>query len=203
MSWFDNFEFDEKSAKAADNVADRMSSSGLYVGTFTRVNAVQSEKGTHGLNFDFQLLAGGGRQSATLWTEKEDGTRIFGANLVQSVMTLLKVKKLKGVPGKVEQWEEGKKVEKDGTVFPDLMNKPIGVLWQRELLDGDKFRYNIYGFCDANSKLMASEVLEGTTKPEKLEKALKGLKDKDSRKNKVNTKPDVFGEGETGSVFGG
>jgi hypothetical protein len=117
---------------------------------------------------------------------------VFGKAQVDAIMFLLGLKSLKSVPGKVQRWVdndkgEREKMEVDGRVFPDLCNRSIGIVLQKELYSkkassGDGQRMSLYGLFQPETKLMMSEIKERKSKPEKLDRLLKGLKTKDTRK---------------------
>lgn len=182
-----SYDYDENAASHADDIANRIDTGGAYVGTFKRAEAtVSDQKGTHGIIFEFEA-PGGGAIEATLWTRKADGSAIFGDNIVQAIRTILNVRgKLESSPGTVMKWEEGKKVEAAGDVFPQLCGKRIGVVLQKELYTNgsgrDSYRMNLYGVFDADSKLTASEIKEGVKEPKKLQRMINSVqKNKDSR----------------------
>lgn len=176
--------YDSEAASKADDVANRIDQSAAYVGQFAVVHAIESTKGTTGLHFEFES-PGGGKAGFDCWTHKEDGTPVFGNNQVQAMMAVLGLKGLKSVEGKHEAWEDGKRVEVEGEVFPELCKKDIGLVLQKEKYtkgDGkEAFRMNLYGIFHPVTKFTSSELKEKKAKPEKLEKMLRALKDKDSR----------------------
>ena len=184
-----SYDYDEKAASHADDVANRIDTGGAYVGTFKRAEAVVSaQKGTEGITFEFEA-PGGGSVEATLWTRKSDGSAIFGDNLVQAIRTILNVRgKMESSPGQVMKWDEaaGKRMPADGEVFTQLIGKRIGVVFQKELYTSnsgkDSYRMNMYGVFDADSKLTASEIKEGVKEPKKLERMINSVqKNKDNR----------------------
>lgn len=194
-----NYEFNEELAQRGDSAASRLDT-GPVVGVFKRAWAVQSENtGTHGVELEFEEPSGG-KATTTLWTQREDGTPVFGQSLLQAAMYLMGVKSLKSEPGKIEKYDEDAKgrVEVDGDTYPALCNKPIGVVWQKELYsknngsDGD--RLNIVMFYQPETKLTMTELKERVTKPQKLEKLLKTLKVKDTRKKSAEpAQPSIGG----------
>ena len=182
-----SYDYDEKAASHADDVANRIDTGGMYIGVFKRAEAtVSAQKGTHGITLEFEV-PGGGSVENTLWTRKSDGSAIFGDNLVQAIRSILGVRgNMPSTAGKVMVWEDGKKVEADGETFPQLCGKRIGVVFQKELYtknDGkESYRMNLYGVFDADSKLTASEIKEGVKAPVKLERLVRSAqKNKDSR----------------------
>ena len=182
-----SYDYDEKAASHADDVANRIDTGGPYIGIFKRAEAtVSAQKGTEGIVLEFEV-PGGGSVENTLWTRKADGSAIFGDSMVQAIRLILGVKgSMSSTSGKVMVWEEGKKVEADGEVFPQLCGKRIGVVFQKELFTKNNgqegWRMNLYGVFDADSKLTASEIKEGVKEPKKLERLVRSAqKVKDSR----------------------
>lgn len=184
-----SYDYDADAAGHADDFANRINENGPYIGQFTRAEAnVSAAKGTHGIYFEFEC-PGGGKTGFTLYTKKADGSIInVGFNKLNAIMTILGLKSgLRGAAGKVQAWDEdaNERVERDGTVFPDLLGKDIGCVFQKELYTGtdgsDRNRMNLLMTFDSKTKLSASEIKERVVKPEKLEKALKGLKTIDKR----------------------
>ncbi len=183
-----NFEYDPAAAGKADDWANRINESALYIGKLTRADAtVSSSKGTKGINFEF-TLPNGAQTTFSVWHEKEDGSRIdMGYNKVQALMTILGLRSLKTAEGKVSVWDmdEKKRVEVDGEVYPDLIDKDIGVALEKELTTGgsgqDSYRMNLASFFRAKDKFTASEIRDKKTKAEQIEKILKSLRTKDSR----------------------
>lgn len=180
--------YDPEAAGKADDVASRIDTSAAYIGRFKIAHAIKSAKtGTEGIHFEFNS-PGGGSASFDVYTRKEDGTPTFGQNQIQAMMAILGLRGLKSKIGRFEAWDndEGKRVEVEGETFPDLCDKDIGLVLQKEKYtknDGkEAFRMNLYGIFHSVSKLTASELKEGKVQGEKLEKMLRSLKDKDSRK---------------------
>lgn len=181
-----SYDFNSDDASKADNVANRIDRSDGYIGRFKSVNAMKSSKGTSGVHFEFES-PGGGSANFDLWTRKEDGTAVFGVNQLSAIQAVLGLRGLRSVTGSYEGFVEGKRQEIMGQVFPELVGKDIGLVLQKELYtkgDGKEgFRMNLYGVFHPTSRLTASEMKEGKTTPEKVEKMLRGLKTKDSRIN--------------------
>lgn len=182
-----SYDYDDEAAGKADDVASRIDTSAAYIGKFKNVFATKSSKGTEGITFEF-TSPGGGSADFTCWTRKEDGTATFGMNQVQAMMSLLGLRGLRAAPGKFEAYDNdaGKRVEQDGEVFPDLIGKDIGLVLQKELYTknngAEGYRMNLYGVFHPVTKFTASEIKEKKATPEKLEKMLRTLKNKDSRR---------------------
>lgn len=183
-----NYDYDPNAAAKADDVAMRIDTSGAFIGQFKSAFAIVSKTGTHGIHFEF-ASPGGGSANFDVYTKKEDGTPTFGNNQLQAMQAILGLRGLRSFVGETEVWDEGKRVKVEGDTFPDLCNKDIGLVLQKEkYTKGDNsegFRMNLQGIFHPVSRLTASELKEGKVKPEKLEKILRSLKDKDSRTSKA------------------
>lgn len=185
-----NYEYDDQAASHADDFLNRADEPGAFVGEIKRADAVETEKGTKGIYFEVE--APGGNTGFTLYTEKEDGERIFGFNKVQALMTVLGMRSLRAAAGKVSVYDadEKKRVEVDGEVFPDLIGKKVGFILEKELYTNqsgkDSYRMNLHSWFHPETKLFASEIRERKVKPEKIEKALKQVaKVRDNRVKKA------------------
>lgn len=185
-----NYDYDPEAAGHADDNANRIDASGPFVGKFTYAESVtSSQKETEGIRLGFDD-GHGGQCELTLWTHAKDGTPSYGYNFVQAMMTVWGLKGLKAVKGKVYVWDEENNkrrgLEQDGEVYPDLLNKPIGLMLQKVLKTSTKgknfFDMDIWGVFHPVSKLTATEIREKKVKPEKYAKMCSSIKDKDTRK---------------------
>jgi len=171
-----------EAAKSADQMGNRITETGKYIGKFVSAEAITSTKQTEGVEFSFLATDGRSADFLTLWTYNNEGKELFGLKTLNALMTCMRVKNIAPQPGTVQKWENGGKVTKQTTIFPDLMSKPIGVLLQREPYekkDGSTgYKFNIYAAFDAASEMMASEILDKSTKADKLGKLVAGLTDR-------------------------
>lgn len=201
----DDYAYNEANAVRADDAASRLNDNGAYPGHFTKAEATVSERtGTRGVVLGFDS-PGNGSTEFTLWTRKEDGTEVFGKAQLDAIMFLLGLKTLKATTTLVERWvDEGGKREKqevEGKEFTELLKKPIGVVLQKELYStnsgGTGERMGLVGLFQPETKLMMSEIKERKTTPVKLERLLRGLKTKDSRKAQAAEplQPSIAGDG--------
>lgn len=180
-----NYDYDPDAGSKADDVAGRIDTSAAYIGTFKSAHAIESDR-THTVGIHFEFVSpGGGMTGFDIWTRKEDGSTIFGWNQLQAMMAIMGLRGLRSVPGVYEGWQDGKRATLKGEIFPDLVDKPIGLVLQKELYTkqdgGNSFRMGLHAIFNPTSRLTASELKEGKVKGEKLEKILRSLKDKDSR----------------------
>jgi hypothetical protein len=182
-----------EAARAGDAVSSFITETGKYVGKFTRAEKlVSKEKQTDGIGFTFK--AQDGRECRfDVWTQRADGTALSGLNTVNAMMTCLQLRELRATSQKVRRWDydAGQEVEAVAPCFAELMNKDIGVLLRAEeyekMFDGHPtgetgWKMGIYAAFQANTGLMATEILSRRTSPEMLSNILVGLKDKPLRK---------------------
>lgn len=141
---------------------------GAYTGTFTQAYEARATTGAIGIAFDFQDDAGQ-RARWTLWTHRADGTAIFGEGQMASMLACMKLRSIDSRPGtaKVYDFDQGALVEKDVEVYPDLLNRPIGVFLQSEEYekrDGETgVRMVPVGFFQVGTRLVAKEIMDRIT----------------------------------------
>lgn len=179
------FEYDAERAASADKAADRITEQGAYIMSFPIVEGFTTDGGAKGMRFHCDAK-GVGTAQFTLYTHSKEGKETFGVAQVDAMMCLLGLKRLKSVTGPVKKWEGNELVDSEGDRYPDLEGKDIGVVLQTEKYPKQNGttgeRFNLYGLFQAETKLMASEIKERKTTPVKLDRLLKGLKVKDTRK---------------------
>lgn len=178
------FTLDAAKAKEADRpIAIRISESGAYTGILTLAKHIVANSGSQGIEFAFQADDGATAKYLRLYTAKADGTEIFGHGIVLSAMTVLRLRELDSETVTIEEWDRNANahVPIEVEMYSALCNKPIGIVLQKVLKDGDKFSMNIAGFFDAKTRFTASEILEKATVAKALDAKLKHLKDKDER----------------------
>ena len=178
--------------KSAESRTTPIEESGAYVGTLTRAEAVTAKTGSTGVDMSFVSTDNKIANYLSVWTNKADGTEIFGIGLIMSAMTCLKVKEIFTNTKTIQKWDSSSQCMADFEVelYMSLMDKPIGIVLQKEWqLDFNKelkydkagnpmFKFNVLGFFDAVTRLTASEILDGVKVPVALDRKLKSLKDK-------------------------
>lgn len=196
-----DYTLNAEAAKAADVMNSRLDETGKYVGAFTRAEAVTSKKGATGIDLSFKADDGRTADYLSVWTHGKDGKEIYGFKQLMAIMTCLRIKQLSKADGVVEKYnrDEGKMSKFDAEIFPDLMNKKIGLLLQRESYikqDGSEGnKLNIAGVFDAETEFTASEILNKQTTPELLTKMVGALKDKPGKQlATVATASDASGD---------
>lgn len=185
------YELDTKLATKADTIGAYISETGKYVGTFVRAEKlVSANKGTDGIGFTFR--ADDGRECRfDVWTQRGNGEPLSGLNQVNAMMACVQQRKLTVSQQNVKKWDNGQEAVMPAPCFAELMNKPIGLLLRSEeyekMKDNQKtgemgWRMGLFAIFQADTELMASEVLSRKTKPEQLEKVMAMLQDKPLKK---------------------
>lgn len=168
-------------AKAADSTGNRITERGKYKGRFTRAQHIVSEKtGTNGIDFDFEA-DNGQKARFSLYTIKADGTQIYGYKQLMAIMTVLSLRNIadpQPLRAKVYDFDAGQEVERTVPQFAELLGKPIGLLFSMEEYKEGKWRPNLAGIFQADTELVASEILDRKTQPLTLPKMVERLRDK-------------------------
>lgn len=186
------YNLNTEQARQADNVSNRITETGKYIGVFTRAEAIKSKQDTEGVEFAFKSSDGQEADFLSLWTHDKTGKEIYGLKMLNAIMTCMKTKTITPTQGHVEKWDGTARNRVSATIYPELMGKKIGLLLQREEYEkasgGIGSKFNIYGCFEADTELMASEILDKATKPEKLAKVVTTLADRPARKRQ-DTQP--------------
>lgn len=192
-----SYDLNPEAAKQAEQ--GRITETGKYSGTFTRAEAVISKKSTEGIEFTFRSSGGSDADFLTLWTHNADGKELFGLKVLNALMTCMRVKQIKPANAFIEKWMDGSKQKTDATVFPDLMNRSIGVLLQKEYYtknDGSTgSKLNLIGCYETSTEMTASEILNKATKAERLGGMVASLKDKAAPTSAASRAPAMAGSG--------
>jgi hypothetical protein len=176
-----------EAAKKADVIGAYINETGKYLGTFVRAEKlVSKEKRTDGIGFTFR--ADDGRECRfDIWTQKEGGEPLSGLNQVNAMMACLQQRTLTASQQTVKKWYDGADVVMPAPCFAELMNKRVGLLLRAEeyekMKDGHKtgttgWRMGLFAVFQADTELMASEILSRKTQPEQLAKVTAMLTDK-------------------------
>ena len=181
MSNYQQFNFNQDAAKKADG-GGRIDQTGKYTGKISHVEFVTSTSGknTQGLEFHF-IADNDATASFTLWTHQADGTPIFGFDKVNALLACAGVRTLTPTNRTLEKYsyDAGGKVKQPCTVAPELDNKSIGLLLQRENYQNQngewRYQMNFYAAFQYGTDFMAAEILDRATKPVALEKVLNRL----------------------------
>lgn len=173
---FNAFNLDVESAKKADQEGGRINRTDQYVGLINRFEFIVAKTGTKGVEIFFETDSKE-EASMTLYTEKADGTPIFGRDKVMALMTCVQLKTLTPFDTTAEKYdhEVGSKIQQPVTVAREIENKRVGFLIQmEEYLNNNgelKTKPQLISSFQADTGLMAKEILESKTTPEQLDKA--------------------------------
>jgi hypothetical protein len=194
------YALDPKTARKADQTGSRINEIGKYIGTFTQAEDITAGTGTKGVALRFDC--NGQQANLSLYTKKSDGTEIMGLQVLMAIMTCMRLRNIKPVPGTVKHWDNDSRTEvtKQSQVFPDLCGKPIGLLLETEDYvkqdGGTGTRMVIAGVFQAETEFTASEILDQKTKPEQLPKLVERLRHRPAKAAKPTAaKPANTGHG--------
>lgn len=175
---------DSAAAKKADQFFSRIEEKGKYLGVLTRAEAVVSTQGTKGVDFSFKAEDGSTADYLQIWTQRADGSVIDnGHRILMAIMTCLRVKSLKAVPGEIEKYDFDlqQRIKVKAELFNELMNKPIGLLIHMEEYEkkagGTGWKPAISAPFDKDG-FTASEILSQAKQAATLEKMVASLKDR-------------------------
>lgn len=159
-----SYALDRDSAmKANGNI--RIQEKGKYYGQFTRAEFVTSTKGTIGIDFTFKSNDGATADFLTIWTQRQNGEALAGRQLIDALMTCLRLRSMDTRRARVEKYnpDSQQRDMADAEIYPDLMHKPIGLLLvTEEYINGQgqkKSKMVIWGFFEASTDKTAREIL--------------------------------------------
>ena len=187
---FQAFNLDTASAKKADSEGGRISQTGKYVGKITRFEFIQSPKGTQGVEIFFED-DDKNEANMSLWTFSADGTPIFGRDKVNALMACTQTRTLTPTEAQVEKYDYDlrAKIVQPVTMAPELVNKRVGFLIQMEEYEKNDGsvgkKATLFSSFQADTGLMAKEVLDRKTVPEQLDKAYARLMKNGDKKLQV------------------
>jgi hypothetical protein len=184
------YTLDKQAAMNADSTGKWLTETGKYVGRILCAEDIKSDRtGTKGIALTLQ--ANDGRETRQfIYTQKEDGTRLSGFDLVMAIMTCLKIRDMQPVDGQVKRWDKDAKQEytEQGKVYPALANKQIGFLLQKTEEESRKnpgetaWSAKLVGVFEALTELTASEILSGEKTPKALAQRVAMLADRPMKK---------------------
>jgi hypothetical protein len=200
------YQLDAKAAKESDNIGAYLSETGKYVGKFIRAEMLKSKTtGTDGVGFTFVSDTG---QSTRfdLWTVKANGEQLSGYKALMAIMACMKQRSLTPTKQEVERQDFATRQNytEIADVFPELMNKPIGLLLRsteyEKMKDGQKtgetgWRLEMFGAFEAATEFTAGEIMDKKTKPEQLAKMVAMLADRPLKKKAASHSQSAFAGG--------
>ena len=186
---FQAFNLDTASARKADSEGGRISQTGKYVGKINRFEFIESKKGTQGFEIFFED-DDKNEANIFLWTFSADGTPIFSRDKVNALMVCTQTRTLTPVEAQVEKYDFDlkAKIVQTVTVAQELANKRVGFLIQMEEYEnndgGIGKKATLVSSFQADTGLMAKEILDRKTVPEQLDKAYARLMENGDKKVK-------------------
>lgn len=188
---FQAFNLDTESAKKADSEGSRISETGKYVGKIIRFEFISNpKKGTQGVDIFFES---DNKEEATMrvWTFSADGTPIFGRDKVNALMACTQTRTLTPVEAQVEKYDFDlkAKIVQPVTIAKELADKRVGFLIQMEEYEKNDGtigkKATLVSSFQADTGLMAKEILDRKTVPEQLDKAYARLMKNGDKKLQV------------------
>lgn len=114
------------------------------------------------------------------------------------MMACLQLRAINESSQNVKKWDNGQEVVMPAPCFADLMGKRIGLLLRAEEYEKMKdnqmtgetgWRMGLFAIFQADSELMASEIMARKTQPEQLAKVIGQLADKPLKKQGGSSRP--------------
>lgn len=161
----------------------RIETSGAYIGRLTMAKERTAKTGTRGIEFNFEADDGRVARYLTLWVARANGEKIeYPFSLLSALMACLDVKAIESVSTMVDEWsaDRGTMVPTEAQVFESLMNKPIGLLLQREEREWEGKTYvsmKIVQFFDPQDRSTPAEILSGQRSGVSLDKMVTNLRE--------------------------
>jgi len=155
----------DEAKEGSGRISTRIEENGPYVGLFTKAKKIKSDGGAVGIEFDFEGMEKH-KARFTIYTHGKDGKSIHGIKQLQAIMAILRLKKIDSKMANIKEYsfEAGQEVNNDAEVYPDLMGKPIGIVFQMEEYKGAKGlgrRATFYAPYESSSRKLAIELIDG------------------------------------------
>lgn len=183
-----------QAARKAEQRTSFIDEKGKYVGKFTRAEDITAASGTRGIAFTFES-DDGQKANFSIYTIKSDGEKLGDYGLLMAIMTCVGVRDIKPAQVASMVWDKdaGANVNKTLSQFPEIMNKPIGILLAMEEYEkrdgGTGWSARLNAAFQASTELTASEILDRKTTPQKLPQLVAALKDRPLKKTGRSNAP--------------
>jgi hypothetical protein len=183
------YTFSAAEAKKADQKGGYIDETGKYKGHFSRVEDIKASTGTRGVGFTF-VSEDGRAVNFTLYTIKADGTLLSGNSFMMALMACIGLRSTgEAIMQKVKRYDYDAKqeYEDDAPLYLSMMKKPVGLLLQKCEYEKERdrvktgeyaWRMEPYAPFQADTELLATEVLAKASKPEMLPKMIASLRDR-------------------------
>ncbi len=161
----------------------KIETSGAYVGRLTMAKERTAKTGTRGIEFTFEADDGRIARYLSLWVARANGEKIeYPYSLLSALMACLNVKNIESTATTVDEWNaaSGTWAPSEAQVFNELMNKPIGLLLQREEREWEGKIYvsmKIVQFFDPQDRSTPAEIISGNRTGQALDKMVGNLRE--------------------------
>lgn len=173
---------DQLATQAEGRVGARIETSGAYTGRFTLAKERIARTGAKGIEFTFESDEGQLARYLTLWVTRANGERMdYGYGLLSALMVILGLDQVESRPAVIDEWQAdtGQWLPTQVEVFDALMNKPIGVLLQREEREWEgrtQVGMRIVEFFDPRDRRTAAEILANAREAQSLNRLIASLR---------------------------
>jgi len=179
-----NYSLDTKLAReGSGNTGGRIQETGPYKGVIEWAREQVNANGTHLIEIKF-LSVDNQYANITIYTQNASGEQLHGMSQIHALMSCLKVRSMNAIPGEVEAYDFdlGQVTKQQSMVLPELANKPIGMLLQKEFYTNSKGeqkdQMNLYAPFTSDTEQVSKEVLDNKGESEMLVKLVESVKDK-------------------------
>lgn len=201
-----NFALDAGAAREANVGGKRITETGKYIGTIVVAFHECNDKGTESVNILFKSDQGQEAGPLNIYTHNGSGEELPGYKLVNAIMTCCKVKALTAKTQQIELYDfnSSSMVKKPKDVYQELSGKRIGFVLQQEEYEkqrsaGVGVRLIISAPFEADTELMAIEILDKKQQPEQLGRLMEYIAKNPVRKLR-NQRPGAATGGSYGSA---
>jgi len=174
---------DQLAVQAEGKFGGKIETSGAYTGRLTLAKERIAKTGTKGLELTFESDEGQTARYLSLWVSRVNGDKIdYGYGLLSALMTCLGLKSIDSAPTTLDEWhaDTSQWLPAQVEVFESLMNKPIGLLLQREERTWEgrtQVSMKIVEFFDPRDRRTAAEILAGTREAQSLDRLAANLRE--------------------------
>lgn len=185
------YELNKQAALESGGGSNYINKTGKYVGIIINCYYDINQNGTESVNIIFESNESQEAPLLTIYTHNNKGEELAGYNLFNAIMTCCKVKKTSWQKEQIEVYnftsKQREKQVKETCV--ELKNKPVGLLLREEEYQNQqgetKTKVSLFAPFEANTELMANEILTGMDTPISLGKAVEWLTQNPVKKLKV------------------
>ena len=174
---------DQLAVQPESTFGGKIETSGAYTGRLTLAREKVAKTGTKGIEFTFEADDGRVARYLTLWVARANGEKIeYPFSLLSALMTCLDVARIDSTSTTVDEWNvaQGGWAPAQAEVFEDLMNKPIGVVLQREEREWEGKTYvsmKIVEFFDPRDRSTPGEIMSGQRSGASLDRLVSNLRE--------------------------